>query len=243
MVIEDSKINPTDTVGEIVARKPMLSRIFEEAGIDYCCGGKKPLEKACREKGIAPSELIARLEKAKEADEKENFVDAAAMGLVELVDHIEKTHHAYLRSELARLSALTKKAAAVHGEKDARLRMVEETYHTLACELSSHMMKEEKELFPMVRELEANKNSQAFRSGSAGELIPRLEGEHHQAGEALARLRELTGGYTPPEWACNTYRAMLDALARLERDLHQHIHKENNILFPKTIAVEKTQTR
>lgn len=241
MVTKNTRIGAGDTVGAVVTRQPSLSRVFEKAGIDYCCGGKKSLEDACREKGIDLDELVNRLEEAQASQEKENVVDAAVMSLTELADHIETTHHAYLRSELPRLDAMTEKVASVHGEKDSRLREVRETYRALAAELTSHMMKEEQILFPMVRQLEATESAQEFHCGSVQNPIGQMEHEHDQAGAALERLRELTDGYTPPEWACNTYRALLDALSHLERDLHQHIHKENNVLFPRTITMESAR--
>ncbi len=228
-----------ETVGEIVTRRPALSRIFENVGIDYCCGGKKSLEEACKEKQLDPNEVLTQLtvaETAGKADAPE--IDAAGMTLTELADHIVKTHHAYLRSELPRLDAMTEKVATVHGEKEPRLPELRNTFVALAQEVSSHMMKEEQILFPMVRTLEASETAPTFHCGSLANPIHQMEREHDQVGSALERHRELTGGFKAPEWACNTYRAMLDALAHLEGDLHQHIHKENNVLFPRALAME-----
>ena len=224
-----------DTVGSIVAQRPALSRVFEQAGIDYCCGGKISLEQACRKKGIDPQTFLSQLEEAGAGDAS---VDAAGMSLTALADHIEATHHTYLKSELPRLDAMTQKVATVHGGEDARLHQVRETFLALAAEMTSHMMKEEQILFPMVRQLEASSTPPVFHCGSLANPIHQMEMEHDQAGAALAKLRDLTDGFNPPDWACNTYRAMLDALAHLERDLHQHVHKENNILFPHAIALE-----
>ena len=228
-----------DTVGEVVARRPALARVFEQAGIDYCCGGKKTVEGACREKGLNPAAFLGRLEEASVSTRDESAVDAAAMSLAELADHIERTHHAYLHSEFPRLDAMTEKVASVHGDKDRRLRELRETFVALAEELSSHMMKEEHILFPMIRQLEASSRTPVFHCGTLANPIRQMELEHDQAGSALERLRDLTGGFTPPEWACNTYRALLDALAHLERDMHQHIHKENNVLFPRALKMEE----
>ena len=227
-----------DTVGSIVARRPALSRVFEQAGIDYCCGGKKSVEDACRTKGIDPNELIGRLEGAQLPGD-EDMVDASAMTLTELADHIEQTHHAYLRSELPRLDAMTEKVAAVHGDREPRLLALRASLLNLAQELSSHMMKEGRILFPMIRALEANDAAPVMHCGSIGNPIRQMEHEHEQVGSELKRQRELSDGYTPPDWACNTYRAMLDALAHLERDLHLHIHKENNVLFPRALELEQ----
>ena len=227
----------TETVGSIVARQPALSRVFEQAGIDYCCGGKMPLNQACRKQGIDPEHFVAKLEQATAAADVAG-VDAAAMTLTALADHIEGTHHAYLKTELPRLGALTTKVAAVHGEHDVRLAQVRDTFAGLAAEMAQHMLKEERILFPMIRQLEASQAMPAFHCGSVANPIGQMELEHDQAGAALAQLRELTDGFNPPGWACNTYRAMLDALANLEHDLHQHVHKENNILFPRAVALE-----
>lgn len=230
--------NVTDSVGDVVARRPALSRAFERAGIDYCCGGKKTLEEACREKGLDPGAFVAELEGAFSLGGEEQVVDAAAMSLSELADHIERTHHVFLRSELPRLDRMTEKVASVHGEKDPRLAEVRKSFLTLAEELSSHMMKEERILFPMLRQLEASEDAPMFHCGTLANPIRQMELEHDQAGSALERMRAFTDGFTPPEWACNTYRALLDALAHLEQDMHQHIHKENNVLFPRALDME-----
>lgn len=230
----------TDTVGAIVAQRPALSRVFEQAGIDYCCGGKIPLAEACRKKGLDPQQVLAQLEAAA-AVAVGGGVDAGKMTLTQLADHIETTHHAYLKTELPRLEAMTTKVAKVHGEHDSRLPQVNEVFLALQQEMNSHMYKEEQILFPMIRQLEASAAVPAFHCGSVANPIRVMEMEHDQAGGALAKMRELTDGFTPPDWACNTYRAMLDALAHLEHDLHQHVHKENNILFPRAIAMEASK--
>ena len=234
-----STFDVRETVGEIVTRRPATSRVFEKAGIDYCCGGSTPLKEACREKNLDPEDLIAELMEAERtpgADALE--IDVAAMGLAELADHIEGTHHAYLRSELPRLEAMTAKVASVHGDRDSRLHTLRSIFQSMAYELASHMLKEEQILFPMVRTMDASEHPPEFHCGSIANPIRQMELEHDQVGSALGHQRELTDGFKAPEWACNTYRAMLDALAHLEWDLHQHIHKENNVLFPRAIALE-----
>ena len=228
-----------DRVGDVVARCPALSRVFEEAGIDYCCGGGKSLSEACQKKGFDSQTLLVTLHEAALVFAEDSVIDAAAMSLTELADHIEETHHRYLRSELPRLDGMTHKVASVHGKKNSRLHQIRETLLTLAAELSSHMMKEEQILFPMVREIDVSETAPAFHCGSLANPIRQMELEHDNAGSALEKLRELTDGYTSPDWACNTYLAMLDALAHLEQDLHQHIHKENNVLFPRALALER----
>ena len=235
-------LETSNTVGEFVARHPGLSRVFEEAGIDYCCGGRRPLEEACREKGIDPVAMLATLEESSKAAAQASDVDAAGMSLTELVDHIEQTHHQYLREEFPRLDRMTARVATVHGDKEPRLLQIREAFVAMAAELTSHMMKEEQILFPMCRQLEAGDSTAASHCGSIANPIQQMESEHAQAGSALETLRELTDGYSPPDWACNTYRAMFDGLAQLERDLHVHIHKENNVLFLRAIEMERTQS-
>lgn len=227
-----------DTVGEVVARRPSLVRLFEAARIDYCCGGKKTLAEVCQEKSLDPQSFLATLEEAASASGGEAVIDAAAMSLTELADHIESTHHAYLRDELPRLNMLTERVASVHGADDARLQEVRHTFLALAGEMASHMRKEEQILFPMIRQLEASEGLPTFHCGSVANPIRQMELEHHDAGAALERMRTLTDEYTPPTWACNTYRAMLDSLAQLERDMHLHVHKEDNVLYPRALKRE-----
>jgi len=224
---------PHTTIGELVRERPARSRIFEKHGIDYCCGGKKPLAQACRERGIDPDALSAELVAA--SDDNTEGADPGTMGLSELADHIEATHHAYLREELPRLDFMTRKVADVHGDEEPQLREIREVFVACRAELDSHTQKEERVLFPMIRELERADGPTEFHCGSLANLIGVMEREHESAGHALDRFRELTDGYTPPQWACNTYRAMVDALAAFERDMHQHVHKENNVLFPRAL--------
>jgi regulator of cell morphogenesis and NO signaling len=231
-------LDPEQTVGEFVRQKPTRARVFESLKIDYCCGGKVSLVRACEKRGVDVSEVLQAISTSDEKADLGALVDVDSMELTELANHIEATHHAYLREELPRLDAMTEKVARVHGDKDERLFQMRQAFIALKAELEPHMMKEERILFPIVRQLEASPERQEFHCGSVANPIRQMEHEHDQAGDALAILHESTDGYTPPDWACNTYRAMLDSLARLEADMHQHIHKENNVLFPKTIQLE-----
>lgn len=226
------------TVGDFVRQKPSRARVFESLKIDYCCGGKIPLAKACEKKGIDAVSVIEKIEACDAAADHCNLADADSMTLTELADHIEATHHAYLRDELPRLDFMTEKVSRVHGDKDERLYKMREAFVALKAELEPHMMKEEKILFPIVRQMEASADRPELHCGSVENPIRQMEHEHEQAGDALAILNETTDGYTPPDWACNTYRAMLDSLAKLEADMHQHVHKENNVLFVKALQNE-----
>ncbi len=232
-------LDPEQSVGELVRQKPTRARVFESLKIDYCCGGKVSLNRACEKRGIEVNEVLEAITANDVQSVADTLVDVDAMGLTELADHIEATHHTYLREELPRLDFMTEKVSRVHGDKDQRLLTMREAFVALKAELEPHMMKEERILFPLVRQMEASAERQENHCGSVANPIRQMEHEHDQAGNALAILRASTDDYTPPEWACNTYRAMLDSLAQLESDMHQHIHKENNVLFPKAIAYEQ----
>jgi regulator of cell morphogenesis and NO signaling len=232
------------TVGEIVAQNPGLAGVFESMGIDYCCGGKKSLIETCREKELEPRAVLGRLrESGRRAAQTYAPSDVAGMTVTELVDHIEDTHHAYLRKELPRLGELAIKVASRHAEKDPRLYRVQQTLAGMSIELWQHMQKEEQCLFPMIRQLERGTQPSRVSCATIANPIRQMETEHDDAGAALARLRELTDGFSAPKWACNTYRALLAALAHFERDMHSHVHKENNVLFPNALRIEALQHR
>lgn len=228
------------TVGELVRERPARARVFEQLQIDYCCGGAESLANACSKRGLEPQWVLDRIQQSdtQAAPAGDNLVDAGSMSLTALADHIEQVHHAYLKAELPRLDAMTKKVLEVHGETNPRLADARQAFTELHQELSSHLMKEEQILFPMIRQLESATHVPNFHCGSVAHPIRQMEYEHDSAGNALQVMRVATDGYQPPEWACNTYRAMLDGLKQLEWDLHQHIHKENNVLFPKAIQRE-----
>ena len=236
-------IDTTTTVGELVREKPARSRVFEQFKIDYCCGGKIPLAEACEKRDIDADDVLRALADA-EPPENGTIVDADAMSLTDLADHIVSTHHDYLREELPRLDFMTRKVASVHGEHgehgehETRLPELREVYVAFMEEIVQHMMKEEQILFPMVRTIDTAEATPEFHCGSLANPIQVMESEHDSAGDALGRFRTLTDDFTPPDWACNTFRALYDALAKLEEDMHQHIHKENNVLFPKALRRE-----
>ena len=226
------------TVGQLVANRPSRSRVFQRLGIDFCCCGKQSLEVACRAKGLDPGAVLKTLLVSEQADHA-GIVDAAKMSLTELCDHIEQTHHAYLRQELPRLHAMITKVATVHGDRCPWMRDVLAVFEPFIKELSSHMMKEEQVLFPMIRAMESGKTHAADHcGGTIANPVRMMEHEHRDAGEALRRMNELTNGCTPPADACNTFRATLDGLRELEADMYQHVHKENNVLFPRAVELE-----
>jgi regulator of cell morphogenesis and NO signaling len=226
------------TVAELVVERPSRARVFEKLGIDYCCGGKKPLQQVCRESNLDYATVVGELEQEQAAptSAERNWASAS---LTDLCDHIEQTHHRYLREELPRLEFLTSKVATRHGVKRPALVDVQRVFAELKAEMDAHMMKEERILFPLCRQLDVAEELPAMHCGGVGNPIEVMIREHEHAGDALAQIRSLTDNYACPSDACNTYRALFDALEHLERDLHEHVHKENNILFPKAIRLEK----
>lgn len=221
-------------MGELVRAVPARARVFEKFRIDYCCGGKIPLAEACRDRGLDPATVLVMLEALDEAAGA-GAVDADALSIAALCDHIETTHHGYLRQELPRLDFLTRKVAAVHGADESRLLEVREVFEGFSGEMVHHMHEEEQVVFPRLRAIESDEGAGVTPDELRG-IFVQLEAEHDGAGDALARFRELTDGFTPPDWACNTFRALYDSLGQLESDMHQHVHKENNVLFPRALA-------
>ena len=224
-------------VGELVAERPSRARVFESYGIDYCCGGKRPLDEACTIRQVAVDEVAAALAKSDGEQASDGQPDWTIAPLCDLIDNIVETHHGYLRRELPRLYALNSKVLAAHGAKDENIGLCLAVFRDLCAEMRSHMMKEEEILFPAIRQIEAG-TAGHFCFDTIASPIEVMEAEHDSAGDALARMRALTVGFTPPEGACNTYRVWLDGLAILERDMHTHVHKENNVLFPMVDGIE-----
>jgi regulator of cell morphogenesis and NO signaling len=236
------KIMPETPVGALVAQRLGRARVFDRLGIDYCCHGEKPLAEACSERSLDLGQVLSQIAESdlKNAEEDADRVDYLAMTAGALADVIASTHHTYLRNELPRLSALIDKVAAAHRPAHPELDDVRATFTALRQELETHMLKEERVLFPLIKQLEAARAPFPIHCGSVNNPIHVMEHEHATAGSALQRLRALTGNYQAPSDGCPSYQALCDGLARLENDLHRHIHKENNILFPRAAALEAT---
>ena len=226
------------TVGQTAAEFPASVRVFEKHGIDFCCGGKIPVTEACARKGLDPAVLLAEIDQAIQTP-AEDPTDWLTAPLPALIDHILDTHHAYMKVQLPTVEARLAKVLAAHGDRHGEmLRAASAVYGAMKAELDGHLAKEEMVLFPLVRALDGGAQPGSFHCGSVRNPIRVMLMEHDSAGEALVQLRQLTGNYTPPEDACNTFRALYFELAEMERDLHRHIHLENNILFPRAIALE-----
>lgn len=221
------------SVGSMVIENPAVARVFEKFGIDYCCQGRRSLASACAQRGLNLQDIIAQLDVVRRAAPAE----WQGLGPAELADQIESVHHGYLKAEFPRIAELFGKVIAAHGQRHPELREAEQVFRELRAELESHMLKEERILFPMVRSLASGSNPTAH-CGSVNNPIRVMEHEHDIAGAALRNLRAITGEYRPPADACPTFRVLYDALRELESDLHLHIHKENNVLFPRATELE-----
>jgi regulator of cell morphogenesis and NO signaling len=235
-------MNPTpeSPVGALVAERLGRARVFDRLGIDYCCHGATPLADACAQRSLDVGKVLSEIAASdlREADDEADRVDYTAMSAGALADMIVLTHHAYLRRELPRLAHLIDRVAAAHAAAHPELNDLRETFAGLRQELETHMLKEEWVLFPLIKQLEAARAPFPIHCGSVGNPILVMEHEHATAGAALARIRRLTGDYQVPADGCTSYRALYDGLDRLEQDLHRHIHKENNLLFPKAAERE-----
>jgi|SRR5581483_10928484 len=232
-------VNLETSVGQLVTERPARARVFESLGIDYCCGGKLPLVEACRVNKLDPQVVTKLLQTFDEQSAgKSDERDWSKASLTELADHIEQTHHTYMRAELPRLETNLRKIAAKHGPHNPKLVELLDVFLELRAEYEQHAMKEERILFPLVRRMDSGDALAGQHCGSIQNPIRVMMMEHDHAGAALARMRELTDGYSAPADACNTYRATMDALAQLEQDLHRHVHKENSILFPRAAELE-----
>ncbi|HMK12597.1 MAG TPA: iron-sulfur cluster repair di-iron protein [Acidimicrobiales bacterium] len=229
-------IDDTMTLAALVSTHPELARELERWGLDYCCRGNRTLADACAATGLDESTIVAELSAV--TNQHQAREEWTTMSAVDLVDHIVATHHVFLWDELPRLTALLAKVTLAHGRNHPELRQVVETFDDLRAELEPHMLKEERVLFPMVKQLATASTPPAFHCGSVRNPISVMLREHDQAGALLARLRIETQEYAPPEDSCASYEACYRALAELEADTHLHIHKENNLLFPMVVRME-----
>ena len=237
-----STLTAEKTLGELAASSPAVARAFEKLGIDYCCNGRRTLDDACRSAGLAPDQVARAIESETAPAAAER--DWTAEPLADLTAHIRATHHEFTRAEIARLGPLFQKVCSKHGENHPELKGMQSVFAGLAAELGTHLMKEEMVLFPyVVRMEEAVIEGSPFPPppfGSVRNPIAMMAAEHDGAGDALRELRSASNNYTAPADACASFQALFQGLAAFEADLHQHIHLENNILFPRAIEMERT---
>lgn len=237
-------INISKTVRELVLDLPQASQIFETLGIDYCCGGEKTLKEACGEANVKLTEVVAWLEKL-DMDflPQTGWVDWRNSSINELISHILNTHHTFTKEALERLSRLMSKVVTVHVERHTELLKLQSLFQELQQDLIAHMMKEERVLFPYAIRLENNVESQKITPlppfGTVRNPIYVMTQEHEKAGEILREIRSLTDNFQPPADACTSYQMLYQELKAFEQDLHQHIHLENNILFPRALDYER----
>lgn len=217
------------TVGQMVARYPRTARVFETRGIDYCCGGKRSLAEACERKGLDPASIRADLAEALRAEPPAGETDWDRVPIADLIDHIESSHHGFIRAERPRLTALARKVARVHGERHPELEELASAVDRVFQDLDPHLAKEEQDFFPAFRTWARSAPGTAPEA-SLLEAAERLEQEHADIGKLLGSIQELTSGFQPPQDACNSYLALFHGLEQLDADLHEHIHEENNIL-------------
>jgi len=218
--------DPTTHVADLVTEAPSRAAVFEQLGIEYCCGGRVPLIDACADKGLAIDEVVAMLDASTDAAPIE--IDLSSVGIEELITNIVDVHHAFLRTELPRAAALAGKVARAHGGSDARLVEARDEVDRLVAELAEHLESEEVNVFPVCVRLASGATVDPTE---LRQLLETLEDEHDHVAERLARLRELLDDFAPPPGACTSYRAYLDTLERVESDIHLHVHKENHVLF------------
>ncbi len=235
-------IATTTTVGEIAVEVPNATREFEKLGIDYCCGGSRTLGEACADAKISVEETLERLQKSMAATPPQGQQDWQALPLSDLIAHITSTHHVFVREECPRIETLVAKVLSVHGKNHPELLQVQQVFSGLAEELSVHLMKEEQVLFPYIFRMEesvlSGEPAPPAMFGTVVNPVRMMMQEHDGAGDALRSLRAITNDYAVPGDACISYRTLFQALQGFEADLHQHIHLENNILFPRAVALE-----
>jgi len=236
-------LDTTKTVRELAIENPSATRVFEKLKIDYCCGGNRPLRDACGEKGLDLDEVLQLLQQAGQAGVEPESSNADSLPLASLINLIIEKHHVFTRSELERLTALLEKVCSAHGRNHPELLDIRAQFQTLRVELEPHMLKEERILFPYITRLEtaiAEQRPAPFAPfGNVQNPIAVMMREHDAAGEILRAIRELSKDFATPGDGCISYRTLYAALEELEADLHQHIHLENNILFPKSLELEE----
>jgi len=232
------------TVREIAIENPASMPVFESFGIDYCCGGERRLSDACARTGVDLDQVLLLVEKAERDSQAKDARNWREEPLCDLMMHIVDKHHTFVRQETQRIDALLMKVAAKHGAAHPELHEIEALFGAIGQELSTHMLKEEHVLFPFIKQMEEAAEKRGPRPEACFDSVKRpianMIADHDDAGALLTRIRELADGYAVPAGACASFLALYRALEAFERDLHQHVHLENNILFPRAVAMEET---
>jgi regulator of cell morphogenesis and NO signaling len=231
------------TVREVALQLPDSTRVFEKLKIDYCCGGGRPLAEACASAGVQLDKVIEMLSSAGQSKNQDDGTsDFQTLSLAQLITHIVDTHHVFTKAEMDRLAALNEKVVSAHGQNHPELLQVRDLFQQLCADLEPHMFREERILFPHIVGMEQaftqNRPAPFAPFGSVNSPVRMMMKQHDAAGKILRELRRLTADYTLPPDACISYKTLYQALEHFEKDLHQHIHLENNILFPKAAELE-----
>ena len=232
----------TKSLAQIVNGNHRAAAVFEKFHLDFCCKGKRTLQEACAESDLKIEEVVNELQ---EADLNSGYIDTInydELSLTQLADHIVNTHHVFVKKEIPLILGYLQKVSAKHGDRHPEMKKVLDLFATVSEELEQHMLKEEQILFPRIKEVDeliAEKKEITVSSAWLLSPIHVMEEEHDLAGNLLSETRILTNNYTPPVDACTTFRLSLAALQAFEMDLHQHVHLENNVLFPKALGVFK----
>ncbi|MBT0810356.1 iron-sulfur cluster repair di-iron protein [Litoribacter ruber] len=231
----------TQTIGELVAKDFRAATVFEKHGIDFCCKGGRTIEEACEKKEIDPLAVKEDLKKIFNTKD-EGHVDFESWPLDLLADYIEKKHHRYVEDRIPLLLQYLNKLCKVHGHANRELIEINKLFYDTAQNLSAHMKKEELVLFPFVRKMvkyhQEGKSMNEPHFRTVKNPIMMMMDEHESEGERFEKIAELSNNYNPPAHACNTYQVTYKLLDEFEKDLHKHIHLENNILFPRAIKAE-----
>ncbi|MBO1002465.1 iron-sulfur cluster repair di-iron protein [Pseudogracilibacillus auburnensis] len=220
-----------NTPAYIVKVFPQASDIFIKYMIDYCCGGSKPLKESFKEKNLPRELILSELNTAYQnwRTEDNEVMDWDTVPLPELIDHIVHHHHDYLKNELPALGEFVTKIFRVHGADEPHLQDLHRLYNEFRTEMEQHTIKEEAEVFPLIKQYAENPNPELLQR--IKEANGDLEDEHEVAGDLLKKMRSITNGFVPPIHACGSYHITYDRLAELELDTFQHVHLENNVLF------------
>ena len=237
----EKRYDADTSLAQLVEENPARARLFEERGLDFCCGGSQPLAEACDRRGL---DLDALREELAELDRREDPEDRVEFeSLTDLVDYIVDYHHGFLREELGPLGDLVDKVERVHGDNHPELHDLADVYEQLARELPAHLAEEEQILFPIVRQIDDGEVSEVERE-TARNLLDGLEHDHDETAAHLERIREITDDFDLPDDACPSYENMFARLEQLEADVHMHVHRENNVLFDtlQTDALAGNQT-